>query len=591
MDVTSLLDKLVEITNLYFVVLKNDGKVIFASRNIKDIFGVEHSLLMSNDFPENNSGIYQLFQNIVKSSENDSINSHIVNDKQVTFDIFRSHNRDTFIVKFANKRVSLHDKNYEKPWESANNYHQQLYHIFNHSSDGLWVCNGDGIVLDINQASALSIGAKKKDVIGRHIQELIDDGLFDESVTMKVLKEGKTLSLKQKLKRTGKEVLVTGTPVFDENGNIILVVTNERNMYHLNRLEEKLIHSEMVAQQAKEKLTELSMLELTQHGIIAESHSMRHVLTTAYKLAKLEAANILILGQSGTGKGLLANFIHEKSASNKESFIQLNCGALPENLLEAELFGYEAGAFTGARRKGKIGLIELAHKGTLFLDEIGDMPLALQGKLLKYLDDGQFIRLGGVTPIKVDCNVIAATNKDLETGVTENWFRNDLFHRLNTFTILIPPLRERTDDIVELTRHYLNIYNSTFKQNKRLSPVAFEALTRYSFPGNVRELKNILKKAIVMGESTTIDDIVMSSIGVKTAPEATNNLFAEDNRSLAEQIASLEFNLLRNAIKTEKTTRAIAAKLKISQPTVVRKLRDHGLVTQIKSEQGNQDKS
>ena len=233
----------------------------------------------------------------------------------------------------------------------------------------------------------------------------------------------------------------------------------------------------------RDKLAELSLLELKDQEIVAEDKKMRQVLYLALKLAHLSASDILILGESGTGKGLLAKFIHKNSHRNKKPFIQINCATLPENLLEAELFGYEKGAFTGARQEGKAGLFELANEGTLFLDEIGDLPHSLQAKLLKYLDDHEVMRLGGLKSNKIDCTIIAATNRELEGLVQQKRFRRDLFFRLNTFTIRIPPLRERIDDIFELVSFYMQKYGKVYRLNRRISPDALKVLQAYPFPG------------------------------------------------------------------------------------------------------------
>jgi len=233
-------------------------------------------------------------------------------------------------------------------------------------------------------------------------------------VTLEVLETKRQVSVIQEIKRTKKILLATGTPAFDDEGNIFLVVVNERDMTQLNAIQKQLEQSRMVTEKYKNKLAEISLLELKDQEIVAEDKKMRQVMYLALKLAHLSASDILILGESGTGKGLLAKFIHKNSNRNKKPFIQINCATLPENLLEAELFGYEKGAFTGARQEGKAGLFELAHEGTLFLDEIGDLPHSLQAKLLKYLDDHEVMRLGGLKSKKIDCTIIAATNRDLE---------------------------------------------------------------------------------------------------------------------------------------------------------------------------------
>jgi len=372
-------------------------------------------------------------------------------------------------------------------------------------------------------------------------------------------------------------LLATGTPAFDDEGNIFLVVVNERDMTQLNAIQKQLEQSRMVTEKYKNKLAELSLLELKDQEIVAEDKKMRQVLHLALKLAHLSASDILILGESGTGKGLLAKFIHKNSNRSKKPFIQINCAALPENLLEAELFGYEKGAFTGARQEGKAGLFELAHEGTLFLDEIGDLPHSLQAKLLKYLDDHEVMRLGGLKSKKIDCTVIAATNRDLEGLVQQKRFRRDLFFRLNTFTIRIPPLRERTDDIFELVNFYMQKYGKTYRLNRRISPDALKVLQAYPFPGNVRELKNILKKAVVMSENESVDEMINQSLSVDAGHCVTPSVHAHQGKGMTDQIFDAEKEILQNAMTRCKSTRQMARYLKISQPTVVRKLKKHRL--------------
>ncbi|PIV01012.1 MAG: Fis family transcriptional regulator, partial [Syntrophobacterales bacterium CG03_land_8_20_14_0_80_58_14] len=260
--------------------------------------------------------------------------------------------------------------------ESYTRLNRQLKAIFESSSDGIWVCDGQGKVIDVNGASEKLNGIHAKSVLGKTVTELLATGLFDRSVTLEVLETKRQVSVVQYIKKTKKVLLATGTPVFNEDGSIFLVVVNERDMTQLNAIRDQLEQSRMVTEKFKNELAELTVLELKNQEIITESDSMRDVLRIALKLAHVEASNILILGESGTGKGLLAKFIHQNGRRKNQPFVQINCAALPENLLEAELFGYETGAFTGAREQGKAGLFELAQGGTLFLDEIGDLPLS-----------------------------------------------------------------------------------------------------------------------------------------------------------------------------------------------------------------------
>ncbi|MBW2604151.1 MAG: sigma 54-interacting transcriptional regulator [Deltaproteobacteria bacterium] len=461
--------------------------------------------------------------------------------------------------------------------ESRSYLNQQLKTIFKASHDGLWVCDGQGKVIDVNKASEKLNGIHAADIIGKNVRDLVDGGLFDRSVTLEVIETKRRVSVIQKIKRTKKLLLATGTPAFDDEGNIFLVVINERDMTQLNAIQKQLEQSRMVTEKYKNKLAELSLLELKDQEIVAEDKKMRQVLHLALKLAHLSASDILILGESGTGKGLLAKFIHKNSNRNKKPFVQINCATLPENLLEAELFGYEKGAFTGARQEGKAGLFELAHEGTLFLDEIGDLPHSLQAKLLKYLDDHEAMRLGGLKSKKIDSTIIAATNRNLEGLVQQKRFRRDLFFRLNTFTIRIPPLRERIDDIFELVSFYMQKYGKAYRLNRRISPDALKVLQAYPFPGNVRELKNVIKKAVLMSERHFVDDVIFQSLPSGMSVFVASVDDSSQEKGLTGQILHLEKDILQHALRCCRTTREMGRFLKISQPTVVRKLKKHKL--------------
>ena len=462
--------------------------------------------------------------------------------------------------------------------ESYQRLNKQFETIFNSSSDGIWVVDGTGKVIAVNRAGEKFSHIKAADVINKNVVDLVESGIIDQTLTPEVLASKRQVNMLQYVEKTGKYVLSTGTPAFDENGQVVLVVVNERDMTRLNELLEQLNQTRLVSNKYKDKLTELGMLELKKQEIIAESEEMRQVLRVASKLAQMEASNIQIQGESGTGKGLLAKFIHRNSPRANKPFIQINCATIPENLLEAELFGYEKGAFTGAHQGGKAGLFELAHGGTFFLDEIGEIPYAVQAKLLKCLEDHEIMHLGGLKPIQINCMVIVADNKDLVTLVKEKKFREDLFYRHNTFSIKIPPLRERPDDTFELANYFLHKYNGTYKSNKQLSYSAIEMLQGCPFPGNVRQLKNLIKKAVVLSEERNLDEFIQKSLEYETTEEiqpAANRTVAPSK--LAVKLKETESKMLKTAFMQCKSTREIARYLGISQPSVVRKLKKYGI--------------
>jgi len=463
--------------------------------------------------------------------------------------------------------------------DSYQKLNRQLETIISASSDGIWVCDGKGVIVTINAASETLNGIQAKDVIGQNITHLLDGGIFDQSVTTKVLASGNRETIVQHIEKTNRILLCTGTPARDEDGNIVLIVVNERDMTELETLRDKFEQNKKLTEKFKEELSELTLRELEQNTIIADSNSMQHILQKSLKLANIGASNILILGASGTGKGLLAKSIHRNSKRRDNPFIEINCAALPENLLEAELFGYEKGAFTGAAKTGKVGLVELAQGGTLFLDEIGDMPQNLQTKLLKYLDNKQFRRLGGTKPINIECATISATNRNLSDQVKKNLFREDLYYRLSSFTLEIPPLSKRRDDIPGLVRFYLDKYNRQYGKAMQISSTMISTLQNYSFPGNTRELKNIIENAVVLSDETHIDTFLLTSLQIENdqPPSSITHPVFSSPVDLTDSINQLEKQLLEASRQHCRTTREMADFLNISQPSVVRKLKKHGL--------------
>lgn len=288
--------------------------------------------------------------------------------------------------------------------------------------------------------------------------------------------------------------------------------------------------------------------------LVYRSQVMKDLLRQAEIFARPEAP-ILILGESGVGKELLARYIHEKSG-RKGRFVAINCAALPEQLFEAELFGYERGAFTGAETS-RSGLIEEAQGGTLFLDEIGEMPLVLQSKLLRFLQEGEFRRLGSNKILKSDARIIAATNEDLKAAVSRQKFREDLYFRLNVLVLRIPPLRERKEDITELVAYFLRKFNQKYQKDVKITPEAMEELLRYSFPGNVRELENLIHRAVLVSDR----EITPEVLGLETKGESKIDLHLPLGKALPEVLADVEKLLLKEALEQTGYVQTRAAEL------------------------------
>lgn len=310
--------------------------------------------------------------------------------------------------------------------------------------------------------------------------------------------------------------------------------------------------------------------------LIYKSKIMQQTFELALKVAKVDS-NVLITGESGVGKEIIAKIINAASPRAKKPFLQINCGAIPENLLESELFGYEGGAFTGAKSSGKMGYFEISNGGTLLLDEIGELPLNLQVKLLRAIQDREIYRVGGTTPIKFDVRIISATNRNLEEMVQRGLFRADLYYRLNVVPINIPPLRKRTDDIIPLAIHFLEKFNSKYKMNKRFEPEVLLAFERYKWPGNVRELENVVERLVIISD----DEI----IGLHHLP--FNNKITNDTSGLTIEVLNpvplqtaseiLEKKLIAKALQLTGSTRKAAKILGVTHPTVIRKAQKYNL--------------
>ncbi|WP_457553386.1 sigma 54-interacting transcriptional regulator [Desulfobacula sp.] len=455
----------------------------------------------------------------------------------------------------------------------------QFQALLDHSYYGIYILDHKGIVLKVNDVAAGLIGLKKEEMMGMDISDLVEKGIADTVLTPAILKYKKPMTRPLYVIKSNKYIMASGMPIFDEKGEILFVVVIEHDMTIVRELRARLEQVKQVADTIKSELSDRNLLELKSSKIIADAPAMNQVLTVLLKLAKMDASNILITGESGTGKGLLAKFVHHNGNRRNKPFISINCAALPDMLLEAELFGYEKGAFTGASESGKAGLFELASQGTIFLDEIGDLPFSVQAKLLKFLDDGEIRRLGGTRTIKVNCIVIAATNQNLEKLVQRKKFRQDLYFRLNIFPVHVPALRKRQEDILKISNFYLKKYNKIYKQKKRFSENCLEQLQTYDFPGNVRELKNIIKNAVVIKEKEVLDTILLPGI---SRLKSSNSSFSEPaqpvtTHGLNEELLEFERKKLEQAMARFDSTRDLANHLNISQSTVVRKLKKHGL--------------
>ncbi|MDM5200182.1 sigma 54-interacting transcriptional regulator [Fictibacillus enclensis] len=443
--------------------------------------------------------------------------------------------------------------------------------ILHSLQDDILVTNVEGTILKVSEATGKIYGVTSESLLGKSVYQLAAEGLFTPIATPMVLKEKKKITFVQTTNK-GKKLLVTGIPVLNENGEIFRVVSYSHDVTELLELRKFLQTMEGEMERVKSELDLLRSLQLYDSGIIANSAGMKNVLTTSLQVADVDV-NVLLLGESGVGKSLIARFIHNKSARNQGPFIEVNCGAIPESLFEAEFFGYEAGAFTGASRKGKLGLAELADGGTLFLDEIGELPLAHQVKVLKCIQEKKFYRVGGTKPISVDFRLISATNKDLEKAIEEKAFREDLYFRLNVVPLTIPPLRQRTEDIIPLIQYILEVLQEKYKREKRLDEAVIHHLLQYDWKGNVRELLNLMERLVVISPTSLITTEHLPDYIKESYPSPVTP--APLSKPLKEVIENVEKQMIQEARDQYKTTIQMAHALGISQPSVVRKMQKY----------------
>lgn len=440
----------------------------------------------------------------------------------------------------------------------------QLLAILNSIYDGLYITDGNANTILINQAYEEVSGLRRENVLGKNMREIIHTGLIDRSGSLYVLESRRPVTLEQTF-RTGKRALITSTPHFDEAGNITMVITMVRDITEIYRLREQYQESET------RRRLEVDFVQRNQKfvsAMVAQDPHTLDVMAKAQKVAALDTT-ILLLGETGVGKEQFARYIYENSARSEQSFIGINCGAIPATLIESELFGYEKGAFTGANREGKMGVFESANKGTVFLDEVGDLPLEMQVHLLRVLQEMQVRRVGGVRSIPVDVRIIAATNRNLLEMVHEKTFREDLYYRLNVVPLVIPPLRERKADIRPLVETFLRELNRKYRYHKTFSKGAMELLHQYPWPGNVRELKNVVEQAVILSIG---DEISSADLPVACHFGGEGSDFDDTGSvDLKLQVARFEYKYICRAYAKYGTVRAAAASLGMDSATFVRK--------------------
>jgi PAS domain S-box-containing protein len=439
--------------------------------------------------------------------------------------------------------------------------------ILDSLADGVLIADGKGTIRYVNHAYGRLVGVNIADVVGRPIQEVRKGTRLPE-----VLASGRPLlGIRRSVNQV--EYVADINPII-MNGKVLGAISIVRDITQLEELSSRLrVYSHRVAE-LKNKVKDIHRADYSFGDIVGGGREMTRLKTLALRVAETDVA-VMILGESGTGKERFAHAIHKASPRADDPFVPINCAALPAHLLLSEIFGYEEGAFTGASKGGKLGLFEVANGGTLFLDEIGDMDFELQSKLLRVIESGEFIRIGGTKPIKVNVRIISATNKDVEKMIAEGRFREDLYYRLNVVSLQLPPLRRHLEDVPALVEYYLRRINAKARRHVTISAAAADLLTHYTYPGNIRELINILEFAASTceGDEITPEDLPIIN-RLRSLPfPVTKTLAGAARMSERDSIvAALERHGATVAGK-----RGAAAELGISLATLYNKIKQYNI--------------
>ncbi len=435
--------------------------------------------------------------------------------------------------------------------------------ILETSHDEIWVCDQEGKTIYCNKAFERNYGMKREDMMGKTAMYLVENGYSDQTPITEVLKSKKPCTLSQKTS-TGRNLMITAIPFINLEGDIDFIVENTRDITELEQLKLDMTTQTDQLNRYKQEIDVIrqqSLFHPTLHQF--KSHAMTRIYETIERIAAT-MATVMIQGESGTGKTEIAKLIHQRSNRVGGPFITINCSTIPNELFESEFFGYEQGAFTGAKSKGKKGLVELADRGTLFLDEIGEIPLLMQSKLLQFIQEQSFTKVGGDRLCSVDTRIIVATNRNLLELIQDKLFREDLYYRLSVVSIELPPLRERRDDIDSLVQYFLNKYATDYGVEKTITANALKHLKHHIWQGNIRELQNLIHNLVLMttGNVIQVSDLPPSML-VDIAPKM-------DDIDLDHVVSLYEGSVVKACYESCKSSYKLAKALNISQSRAIR---------------------
>lgn len=438
---------------------------------------------------------------------------------------------------------------------------------------GVAVAGQDGTLEHLNQSLSGSIGVDVKEWIGRRLQDLVAERTLTQSASLRALKAKKPVCSNVTY-GAGTTLAWQSVPVQDGRGAVRKIVSTGRDVTRIIKLEQDLTSSETLKERYQKQLNTLEVL-LGKDRIVYSSEAMKRVAQVASKASKFDSP-VLLWGESGVGKEMIARMIHQGGNRSKGPFVSVNCSAVPAELLESEFFGYEEGAFTGARKGGRKGLFEEAEKGTLFLDEISELPLGVQSKLLRVIQEHEFMRVGSSKTTPTDVRIIAATNLSREQLMEGLGFRRDLFYRLSVIPIYIPPLRERREDILPLIRYFLKTLNIKYGTEVRIAHALIPRLYHYDWPGNIRELKNVIERLLVVANSNEVGDEeyeLLNQLEIKNAPKEEEEIAIARLMPLRQAMEKVEQILFGWAYRESGSIERAARVLEVDPSTIHRKIK------------------
>lgn len=480
---------------------------------------------------------------------------------------FKLHEHDLIVFFFYDFTI---DNELEKQIQRLSSQQYLYNEMLNKLKDGIYITDEKGITTYVNDSFLNLSGLSREQIIGKSVYDLKKNDILPNSCCAKVIETNGPVSTINNYYK-GQRCLVSGSPIYDENGELKKTIAVIRDVSELDVLMKNITKEKKlyIINKGYENSNEVAS-KIANNVPISNNGRMVGIYNKAKKIANVDST-ILILGETGVGKDFIATYIYNISKYNKGKFIKINCGAVPEHLLESEFFGYEDGAFTGAHKGGKKGLFEEANGGILYLDEIGDMPYTLQVKLLSAINDRMFYRIGGTNPVEFNARIIAATNVDLWQLVEEKKFRADLYYRLNVVSFLIPPLRQRREDIIPLVQQFLDYYNNKYGKNCYFTTRCLENFLIYDWPGNIRELKNIIERMLLMADEASIDiDLFREQLEPSdNANERYSDLF--ENKTLKDKLDEYERAIIETTLNSSSNMKEAASKLGIDISTLVRK--------------------